>query len=502
MKKQMILSGFVALVVSIGSFAALNLYTQQKNETIKIEHINTSPSSKVLFQQTENGDFVPLDFTKTVDKVVNSVVHIKTSYVNRTNSRYRHHDPFGDFYNDDFFKFFFGPQQSPRNYKEKPQIQMGAGSGVIINSEGYIITNNHVIENADDIEVTLYDNRNYKAKVIGTDPSTDLALIQIKEKDLPALPLINSDDVKVGEWVLAVGNPFSLNSTVTAGIVSAKARNINILKAEYAIESFIQTDAAINPGNSGGALVNLEGALIGINTAIASPTGSYSGYGFAVPSNIVNKVVEDLLKFGVVQRGVLGIMIRSVDGNLAKEKELDVTEGVYVDSLLNNSAAAKAGLKIGDVILSIDGEKTNSSPKLQEIIASHRPGDKVKVLVDREGKRKEYTVTLSNRSGSTDLVQKEDKELLSVLGCELKALDTKTAHKLGIEGGVKVVKLNEGKLRRYTQMREGFIITHANNKPVKTVEDFLKLVDNKEGGVMIAGVYEDIPGRYYYAFGL
>ncbi len=502
MKKQIILSGFVALVVSIGSFAALNMFTERNNDTIKIEHLNSSPSSKVLFRQTEDGDFEPLDFTKTVDKVVNSVVHIKTSYVNRSNSRYRQQDPFRDFYNDDFFKFFFGPQQSPRNYQRKPDIQMAAGSGVIINSDGFIITNNHVIENADDIEVTLHDNRNYKANVIGTDPSTDLALIQIKEKNLPALPLVNSDDVKVGEWVLAVGNPFSLNSTVTAGIVSAKARSINILKAEYAIESFIQTDAAINPGNSGGALVNLQGGLIGINTAIASPTGSYSGYGFAVPSNIVNKVVEDLLKFGVVQRGVLGITIRSVDGNLAKEKELDVTEGVYVDSILINSAAAKAGLKEGDVILSIDGEKTNSSPKLQEIIGSHRPGDKIKVLIDREGKRKEYTVTLSNRSGSTDMVQKEDKELLNILGCELKALDSKTAQKMGIEGGVKVVKLGEGKLRRYTQMREGFIITHANNKSVKTVDDFLKLIDNKEGGVMIAGVYEDIPGRYYYAFGL
>ena len=503
MKRQLILSGFVALIVSLGTFAVLNGFTDGKNDAIKIDQINSTPTNKVLFQQTEDGNYVPLDFTKTVDKVVNSVVHIKTSYVNRTNNRYRQHDPFRDFHNDDFFKYFFSPQQSPRgNQKQKPNIQMGAGSGVIINSDGYIVTNNHVIENADDIEVTLYDNRNYKAKVIGTDPSTDLALIQIKENNLSALPLLNSDDVKVGEWVLAIGNPFSLNSTVTAGIVSAKARNINILKDQYAIESFIQTDAAINPGNSGGALVNLQGGLVGVNTAIASPTGAYSGYGFAVPSNIVNKVIEDLLKFGVVQRGVLGIMIRSVDGNLAKEKELDVTEGVYVDSLLNNSAAGKGGIKEGDVIISIDNEKTNSSPKLQEIIASHRPGDKIKVLVDREGKQKEYTVTLSNRTGSTDLVKKEEKEVLNILGCELKELDSKTARKLGIEGGVKVIKLNEGKLKHYTQMREGFIITHTNNKTVKTIEDFIKLLEDKEGGIMIAGIYEEIPGRYYYAFGL
>ncbi|MDF1548232.1 MAG: Do family serine endopeptidase [Bacteroidales bacterium] len=504
MKKQLILSGIVALAISITFSAIDHGFFDGKNNAIKIEHLNTTPTGNVLYQQTESGDYVPLDFTQTVDKVVNSVVHIKSSYIARNNFRnnqYRQLDPFRDNGGNDLFRYFFGPQQR-ENYQQKPDVQVGTGSGVIINQNGYIITNNHVIENADDIEVTLYDNRNYKATVVGTDPSTDLALIQIKEKSLPALPLVNSDDVKVGEWVMAIGNPFSLNSTVTAGIVSAKARNINILKDQYAIESFIQTDAAINPGNSGGALVNLQGGLVGINTAIASPTGSYSGYGFAVPSNIVNKVVEDLLKFGVVQRGVLGIMIRSVDGNLAKEKELDVTEGVYVDSLFENSAAEKAGIKIGDVITSIDGEKVNSSPHLQEIIANHRPGDKINVVVDRGGKEKSLEVILKNRSGSTDVVKKENKAVLDILGCELKALDSKTAKKLGIEGGVQITKLNDGKLRRNTQMREGFIITHANNKPIKSVDDFLKQLENHEGGIMIAGIYEDYPGRYYYAFGM
>lgn len=505
MKKQIYISGIVALAVSIIGFLTMQAIFSNQSAKIKIEHMNNTPLSNVLYQQNSNGDFVPLDFTQTVDKVMNSVVYIKSSYINKGRSNpYQNRqslDPFRDFFNDDSFRFFFGPQDNnPRN--APPRVQTATGSGVIINEQGYIVTNNHVIENADDVEVILHDNRTFKAQIIGTDPSTDLALLQIKAKGLPALAFVNSNDVRVGEWVLAVGNPFGLNSTVTAGIVSAKARNINILRDQYAIESFIQTDAAINPGNSGGALVNLQGGLVGINTAIASPTGAYSGYGFAIPSNIVNKVVEDLLKFGVVQRGVLGIMIRTLDGNLAKEKEIDITEGVYVDSLLQNSAAAAAGIKPGDVILSIDGEKTASSPQLQEIIANHRPGDKVKVLVDRKGKQKEYVVTLNNREGTTASVKKEDKDLLGVLGCELKEVDANTAKKLGIEGGVKVTKLYDGKLKRHTQIQEGFIITHANNQVVKTVADFMKNLKSGGEGVMIHGVYEDIPGKYYYAFGL
>jgi serine protease Do len=504
MKKQIYVSGLVALFVSILSFVAMKaIYSD--NGVIRIEHLNSTPVGKALYTKNANGEVVPLDFTQTVDKVVNSVVSIKSSYIhqNQMNNQFRQlPDPFKDFFNDDDqFKFFFGPQgNNPDN--KKPQVQVATGSGVIINSQGYLITNNHVIENADDVEVTLHDNRIFKAKIIGTDPSTDLALIQISAKDLPALPLVNSNDVKVGEWVLAVGNPFGLNSTVTAGIVSAMARNINIVKDQYAIESFIQTDAAINPGNSGGALVNLDGGLVGINTAIASPTGAYSGYGFAIPSNIVNKVVEDLLKFGVVQRGVLGIMIRTLDGDLAKEKDLDITEGVYVDSLLSNSAAGSAGIKPGDVVLSIDGEKTLSSPKLQEIIADHRPGDKVKIIVNRKGTQKEFEVTLNNRSGNTTVVKKDDKNLMDLLGCELKELDAKKAKKLGIAGGVQVTKLYDGKLKRYTQMQEGFIITHVFNQPVKTVNEFLNKIKNSNEGVMIQGIYENIPGNYYYAFGM
>jgi serine protease Do len=500
MKRQIYLSGVVALLVSVATFWGLSLLFPSKS--IKIEHMS-SPVSSVLYQKDQNGDFKPLDFTQTVDKVVHSVVSIKTSYISRNqrnNSPQRNMEPFRDFFDDESFKFFFGPQDAPN--RNTPRVQVSSGSGVIINSDGYIVTNNHVIENADDVEVVIFDNRTFKAKILGTDPSTDLALIKIDANNLPTLPMVNSSDVKVGEWVLAVGNPFGLNSTVTAGIVSAKARNINILRDQYAIESFIQTDAAINPGNSGGALVNLSGGLVGINTAIASPTGSYSGYGFAIPSNIVSKVVEDIIKFGVVQRGVLGIQIRTLDGNLAKEKELNLTEGVYIDSIMQNSAAGAAGIKAGDVVLSINGEKTASSPKLQEIVARHRPGDKVKVLVDRNGKQKEFVVTLNNRAGTTAIVKKEESNLLNVLGAELKEIDAKTAKKLGIAGGVKVTKLTDGKLKRSTQMQEGFIITHIYNHPVKTVDDLLKKIKESSDGVMLQGVYEELPGKYYYAFGL
>ncbi len=501
MKKQLFLSGLVALIVSVGTFALLKMLSNNNSgETITIEHQNALHSDEVVYNNNNQARNIPLDFTKTANKVVNSVVHIRTSRLSG-NSRSRGGSPFGSF-DDEVLRHFFGPRQSPRG--SKPRAQVGSGSGVIINSNGYIITNNHVIENVDDIEVILHNNKNYKAKIIGTDPSTDLALLQIKEKNLPSLALVNSDQVQIGEWVLAIGNPFSLNSTVTAGIVSAKARNINILRGRnYAVESFIQTDAAINPGNSGGALVNMQGGLIGINTAIASPTGAYTGYGFAVPSNIVHKVIEDLLKYGVVQRGVLGISIRSLDGDLAKAKNLDITEGVYVDNVLPESAAANAGMQKGDVIISVDGETISSSPELQEAIATHRPGDKVDVTVNRRGDTVKISVILTNSSGSTALVKKEEsREILNILGCELEELNSETARKLGIKGGIRVSKLSDGKLRRQTQMRQGFIITHVNNSFVSSIDDLVKNLNNNSGGIMLAGIYEDYPGIYYYAFGL
>lgn len=511
--KNYIISGIVALVVSLGViWVAPEVVPGAK--TIKIEHINGAPAKGALYTLGENNEIVPLDFTDVSVKIMDAVVHIKSTqtdnYAARQPQQYRQlPDPFRDFFRDDFFDQFFGRPDQERRFRydspetpQQPQVRVATGSGVIINEEGYIVTNNHVIANADDVEVTLHDNRTYKATVVGTDPSTDLALIQIKEKGLPTLPLVNSDDVKVGEWVLAVGNPFNLNSTVTAGIVSAKSRNINILRDQYAIESFIQTDAAINPGNSGGALVNLQGGLIGINTAIASPTGAYAGYGFAVPSNIVNKVVEDLLKYGVVQRGYLGVTIRGVDGNLAKDKDLDVTKGVYVDSVAEKSAAMAAGIESGDVILEMDGSAVNTAPELQEMIARHRPGDEVKLRIDRHGKEMDIKVELKNRDGEAKFLAKNRKEIFNILGAEFEDIDKDLAKKLDIAGGVKVKKLYAGKLMKHTEMREGFIITKVGGQVINNTDELAKALENKKGGVLLEGVYEDLPGTYYYAFGL
>lgn len=477
---------------------------QEAPPKFQVEHIDNTPAVGALYTTDADGDIIPLDFSKVADKVMATVVHIKSTQVGNTNPYVQDNNRSPDIFRDEFFKDFFGPRfyyrENPPN--QRPRAKVGTGSGVIITSDGYIVTNNHVIQDSDDIEVTLHDNRTYKARVIGTDPSTDLALIQIKEKDLPYVPFSNSDEAKVGEWVMAVGNPFNLNSTVTVGIVSAKARNINILKDQAAIESFIQTDAAINPGNSGGALVNLQGGLIGINTAIASPTGAYAGYGFAVPSNIVEKVIEDLKNYGIVQRGYLGVMIRSVDGNLAKEKDLDVISGVYVDSLLANSSASNAGIKVGDVILEVDEIAIKTAPELQELIGRHRPGDMVKVKINRSGKEKTIDVKLNNKDGSAKLIAKENREILSLLGADLEDLDKDLAKKLEISGGVYVRKLYPGLLRKHTQMQEEFIITHIDSQKVDSVEELTKLLEKKKGGVMIEGVYEELPGTYYYAFGL
>ncbi|HKK77880.1 MAG TPA: Do family serine endopeptidase [Saprospiraceae bacterium] len=507
MKKTILFSGLIALIVSLSSSAAY-FHFQQKDTPVKVEHISNIPSKSALFTLNEDGEAVSLDFNETAKKVIDGVVHIKSSqlYDGRSrNSQYRNQpSPFRDFFGEEFERFF-RPQQPgaapPSNGRDTP-VRVGTGSGVIVSQDGYIVTNNHVVAEADDIEVTLHDNRTYKANVVGTDPTTDLAVLQIKENNLPTVPFINSDEVQVGQWVLAVGNPLGLNSTVTAGIISAKGRNINILKEQYAVENFIQTDAAINPGNSGGALVNLNGGLVGINTAIASPTGTFAGYGFAVPANIVNKVVEDLIEFGTVQRGVLGVMIRTIDGNFAKDKKLDLTQGVYVDSLLENSAAGKAGVKVGDVITAVDDIEVNTSPELQGIIARHRPGEEVKLSINRRGEEIDLTATLNSRSGNTSLASKERPPVLEMLGAELENISPEQARDLDLEGGVRVKRLYAGKIRRSTEMREGFIITQVDRQPVKSVSQLTKILEKKEGGVMLEGVYEELPGVHYYAFGL
>ena len=374
-----------------------------------------------------------------------------------------------------------------------------SGSGVIISGDGYILTNNHVVNNADEVEVVLDDQRTYKAEVLGTDPNTDLALIKIKESGLSYIPYGNSEDVQVGEWVLAVGNPFNLNSTVTAGIVSAKARNINILREEFAIESFIQTDAAVNPGNSGGALVNTKGELIGINTAIASTTGSYAGYSFAVPVNIAKKVVDDILEFGTVQRAFIGVSISDLNGKVANEKGLKLSEGAYVNGLSKGGAAHKAGIRQGDIIVAIDAVEVKNVTELQEKIGSYRPGDLAQVTVLREDKLRKFDVELRNRNGDTEMVSKET-EVLVQLGADLQPLSSENSKRLGIRSGLQVKNLSTGKLKG-AGIKEGFIITRVDRKAVQSSKDVMSALNKKDGGVLIEGIYPN-GLTAYYGFGM
>lgn len=487
---------FLAAVLGSVCTVASYQYLDQDKEKVKVEYLSNIPTAKVGY--TDNGKAVPLDFTVAAEKVMPAVVHIQSTVGIASREQEQSQEYF------DPFRDFFGPrmQQGP---------SVASGSGVIINENGYIVTNNHVVENADVVEVSLFDNRTFKAEVVGTDPDTDIALLKINQKDLPHLAFVDSDKAKVGEWVLAVGNPFNLNSTVTAGIISAKGRSINILgnrggvknlQGNTAIESFIQTDAAINPGNSGGALVDLQGGLLGINTAIASPTGSYSGYGFAVPSDIVSKVVEDILEYGVVQRGWLGVSIASVNSQLVKANDLTVNEGAYVSGFAESSSAKTAGIKEGDVITKIDDAPIRSNTALIEYIGRHRPGDKVNITVNRKGKEVVIPVELKNRDGKSEAVKREEIKGIAALGIELEDVDAKVLKKLDIDNGVQVKDIGSGKVAKNTEMRDGFIITKVNDKPVKSVKDINEIFKNTKPGelIILSGTYEDFPREFNYAF--
>jgi serine protease Do len=485
---------FAAVLGSVCTITAVE-YFDKDDSKVKLEYLSGVPASKVAYKVNEKGEVIPLDFTTAAEKVMPAVVHIRSTQQASANQQLPGEaDPFREFFGPRFYQP--GPSQS-------------AGSGVIINENGYIVTNNHVVQDAELVEVTLYDNRTYKAEVIGKDPDTDIALVKIEEKGLPFLSFVDSDKAKVGEWVLAVGNPFNLNSTVTAGIISAKGRNINILGrnnegGNTAIESFIQTDAAINPGNSGGALVELNGGLLGINTAIASPTGSYSGYGFAVPSNIVSKIVEDLIKYGAVQRGWLGVSIGTVNNEVAKEYDLAVTNGAYVSGFAANSSAKTAGIQEGDVIVKIDETPVRSSTALTEIIGLHRPGDKVSVTVNRKGKEVVVPVVLKSKDGKDGVIKPEEKAGFAALGFDLEEIDAKVLKKLDITNGVRVKSLGNGKVARYTDMRDGFIITKMNDEPVRSVKDLNEKLKKKTAGelIILSGTYEDFPREFNYAFRL
>lgn len=463
-------------VVSLTGFQYLN-QGQTTNNTIQ----NPSPSfTKQVNYSNYNGEAIPtMDFTIAADRTLPVVVHITASKKAQNNNPY-------------FNPFDRGQDQAPQ--------RQGSGSGVIISEDGYIATNNHVIDNATELLVTLNDNRSYNATVVGTDPSTDIALLKIDAYNLKHVRFANSDEVKVGQWVVAVGNPFNLASTVTAGIVSAKGRNLNMVKDNAPIESFIQTDAAVNPGNSGGALVNLRGELVGINTAIASPTGTFAGYSFAVPSNIVVKVIEDIKDYGVVQRAFLGVMIRDVDAYLADQLALNTNEGVYIDSLMVGGSAAYAGLRVGDVITKVDGYNVSTSSELIEKVGQLRPGDQVAVTVLRGQREKNVRMTLRNRNGNVDIINK-DPNRLDALGAAFEELTDRGLRQLGLRNGLRVKSLERGKLREATNIKEGFIITRLNNLPINSIDDVKRfLKQNTDNRIMIEGKYPNQRNFQYHSF--
>jgi Do/DeqQ family serine protease len=413
----------------------------------------------------------PTDFSKAAEAVTPAVVNIKsiqTSIMDRWRGSRT-----------------YGPASS--------------GSGVIISPDGYIVTNHHVVEEGNFILVNLNDKREMKAKVIGSDPSTDMALLKVEAEDLPYLEFGNSDSLNIGEWVLAVGNPFDLASTVTAGIVSAKGRSIDILEGTDRIESFIQTDAAVNPGNSGGALVNTNGELIGINTAIITQSGRYEGYSFAIPANLARKVVRDLREYGVVQRGVLGVFIENIDQEIAEELGLPNVEGVYVTRVTPGSGADESGMKKGDVILAINGIKTKTLPEMQEQLGRYRPGNLVRVEYFRRGEVFTKDMLLKNKTNNTAIITADEHNALLRLGFDIRELTKDELRVMGVQG-VKVVSIVRGSIIAETKMDQGFIITRVNDRRVSDVKQFMRLLDRARGQVMLSGIYEEFEGEYYYVF--
>ena len=467
----------VALVLSVAAFNKTNAANPSSPNPV----VASAPAGQ------------PVDLTYAAEKALPCVVYIKNTQNSKVQT-VEYSDPFEDFFSDPFGGFF-GRGQGNNNQRRQRQVQTpkrtAAGSGVIISTDGYIVTNNHVVNGADELMVTLNDNKEYSARIIGADATTDLALIKIDAKNLPAIQIANSDDVKIGEWVLAVGNPLGLNNTVTAGIVSAKARSMNT----GGVTSMIQTDAAINQGNSGGALVNTAGALIGINAMLASPTGSNIGYGFAIPTSIMNKVVADIKEYGTVQRALLGIkggdVLNFINSEKEKDKEVDLgtNEGVHVDEVDAEGAGADAGLKEGDVITHIDGQKVTQFGELQGILAQKRPGDKIEITYLRKKAKKTATLTLKNEKGNTKVVKDAD---LDVLGGQFRPITDSQKEQLNIGYGLQVLKVSGGKLKD-AGVPQGFVIQRVNDQSIKTIEDLQNVVKNasksKEPVLWIQGIY-------------
>ena len=422
----------------------------------------------------------PVDFTYAAENTINAVVHIRTEMQQKST----------------LFDLFFG--SNPFGYFGQPQtrIYQAFGSGVILTEDGYVVTNNHVVEGATNILITLNDKREYGATIIGTDEKNDLALLKIEAKNLKTIPYGNSDNVRIGEWVLAVGNPFNLTSTVTAGIVSAKARNLNILGGNTSVSSFIQTDAAVNSGNSGGALVNIAGELIGVNAAIASNTGSFSGYSFAIPVNIVKKVVDDLMKYGRIQRVFFGASFAEMDAKKADEMHLNNAKGMQVFKVEPDRAANKAGIKEGDILLSIDGHEVNSFSELKEILDQHVPGDVVSCKLIRNQKEYETKLTLKNVKGTTDVIRKEDKIALSKLGVEIEPINNQIKARYRVDNGLRITKIHDGLLKS-AEIKEDFVITSIDKRSVANEDDVERILSDKEGNVLIEGFYLSGYRGYY-----
>lgn len=504
-KKVAFMACGVAIISSAITVVAVNSFASRDNSQSYILSENGPTADGSLYTVSHNVT-PPTDFTHAAESTINGVVSIKSYTTPRGYNNYGggQASPFSD----PLFDFFFGTpnsgnrRQQPQQ-RERSEQQMGLGSGVIISADGYIVTNNHVIDGADRLEITLNDNSIYNAKVIGTDPSTDVALLKIDAKDLPVIPIGDSDALKVGEWVLAVGNPFGFTSTVTTGIVSAKARNISSAtnSRSMGIESYIQTDAAVNPGNSGGALVNINGELVGINTAIYSQTGNYAGYSFAIPTSIVTKIITDIKQYGTVQRAVLGLAFRELTPQLAKENKITaVNDGILVMEVQDRSAAMEGGIQSGDVIVALNNADTHNTAQLQEALNKYRPGDKITIKYVRDNKFHTTSVTLRNNNGDTKMTKAND---FTELGCAFKALTPEELREHQLSAGIKVVGLKDGKFKS-AGIKDGFIILDINNSRVKSQEDVEKIYEAimKSGDadkvMFITGIYPT--GRkFYYA---
>jgi len=473
------------------SIITTNIVNHKKTNVVYVNDSNQPYTTLSQASMPSAGKMQPVDLTEAAEKTVSGVVHIKSTVNSRTQTVQEM---------PDIFEYMFGARPRQRQYRTEPQV--GYGSGVILSKDGYIVTNNHVIDQADEIQVTLNDNRVFTATLIGADSNTDLALIKIDGDEFPVIPMGNSDDLKLGEWVLAVGNPFNLTSSVTAGVVSAKSRKIGIYEGGESIESFIQTDAAINMGNSGGALVNVRGELVGINAALESPTGTYAGYGFAIPTTIVKKVVSDLKEYGTVQRAMLGITGGDVinmrqDKNNSNYDFGDAIDGVYVTGVQNGGGALAAGIKEGDIITQVNGKKIHTMNELQETVVQCRPGDKVKVTVLRNGKEKSFDVELKNSRGNTDIVKDAD---LEVLGAVFQEVPEQTRRQLNIGYGIQVSSIKSGLLKD-AGIQKGFIILKVNSTQIKSSEDFestyKEAANSTERVLFISGVYPSGRRAYY-----